>query len=61
MKPMEASQELEKSATNYALEAVRLDKQGSKGMAITMYQKAIETLLKLVQLYPEYSLNKVYI
>ena len=58
---MDASQELEKSATNYALEAVRLDNQGSKGMAITMYQKAIETLLKLTQLYPEYSLNKVYI
>jgi SpoVK/Ycf46/Vps4 family AAA+-type ATPase len=58
---MSASQELEKDATNYALEAVRLDKQGSKGMAITMYQKAIESLLKLVQLYPEYSLNKVYI
>jgi len=58
---MNASQELEKAATNYALEAVRLDKQGSKGMAITMYQKAIESLLKLVQLYPEYSLNKVYI
>jgi SpoVK/Ycf46/Vps4 family AAA+-type ATPase len=56
-----ASQELEKAATNYALEAVRLDKQGSKGLAITMYQKAIENLLKLVQLYPEYSLNKVYI
>ncbi len=32
---MSASQELEKSATNYALEAVRLDKHGSKGMAIT--------------------------
>ncbi|MEM3627499.1 MAG: AAA family ATPase [Candidatus Bathyarchaeia archaeon] len=58
---MSASQELEKAATNYALEAVRLDKQGSKGLAITMYQKAIENLLKLVQLYPEYSLNKVYI
>lgn len=58
---MNASQELEKSATNYALEAVRLDKQGSRGMAITMYQRAIESLLKLVQLYPEYSLNKVYI
>lgn len=58
---MSASAELEKSATNYALEAVRLDKQGSKGMAITMYQKAIETLLQLVQLYPEYSLNKVYV
>jgi len=58
---MSASQELEKSATSYALEAIRLDNQGSKGMAITMYQKAIESLLKLVQLYPEYSLNKVYI
>lgn len=58
---MSASQELEKDATNYALEAVRLDKQGSKGMAISMYQKAIECLLQLVQLYPEYSLNKVYV
>ncbi len=58
---MSASQELEKAATNSALEAVRLDKQGAKGMAITMYQKAIESLLQLVQLYPEYTLNKVYI
>jgi SpoVK/Ycf46/Vps4 family AAA+-type ATPase len=61
MKVMSASQELEKSATTFALEAVRLDKQGAKGMAITTYQKAIESLLQLVQLYPEYSLNKVYI
>jgi SpoVK/Ycf46/Vps4 family AAA+-type ATPase len=58
---MSASQELEKAATQFALEAVRLDKQGSKGMAVTMYQKAIESLLQLVQLYPEYNLNKVYI
>jgi SpoVK/Ycf46/Vps4 family AAA+-type ATPase len=58
---LSASQELEKAATNSALEAVRLDKQGAKGMAITMYQKAIESLLQLVQLYPEYTLNKVYI
>jgi len=58
---LSASAELEKAATSYAIEAVRLDKQGSKGMAITMYQKAIETLLKLVQLYPDYGLNKVYI
>ncbi len=58
---MSASQELEQAATNYAMEAVRLDKQGSNGMAITMYQKAIETLLKIAHLYPEYSLNKVYI
>ena len=58
---MSASQELEKAAKNYAIEAIRLDKQGSRGMAITMYQKAIATLLKLVQLYPNYGLNTVYI
>ena len=56
---MSASNELEKAATAYALDAVRLDKQGQKGRAITLYQKAIEALLQLVQLYPEYGLNKV--
>jgi len=58
---MSASNELEKAATTYALDAVRLDKQGQKGRAITFYQKAIESLLQLVQLYPEYGLNKVYV
>jgi SpoVK/Ycf46/Vps4 family AAA+-type ATPase len=58
---MSASHELEKAATAYALDAVRLDKQGQKGRAITLYQKAIESLLQLVQLYPEYGLNKVYV
>ncbi len=58
---MSASHELEKAATTYALDAVRLDKQGAKGRAITLYQKAIESLLQLVQLYPEYGLNKVYV
>ena len=58
---MSASSELEKAATGYALEAVKVDKQGSKGRAITLYQKAIESLLQLVQLYPEYGLNKVYV
>jgi SpoVK/Ycf46/Vps4 family AAA+-type ATPase len=58
---MSASQELERSATSYALDAVKFDKQGNKGRAITLYQKAIESLLQLVQLYPEYGLNKVYV
>jgi vacuolar protein-sorting-associated protein 4 len=58
---MSASSELEKAATAHALDAVRLDKQGQKGRAITLYQKAIESLLQLVQLYPEYGLNKVYV
>jgi SpoVK/Ycf46/Vps4 family AAA+-type ATPase len=58
---MSASQELERAATAYALDAVKFDKQGNKGRAITLYQKAIESLLQLVQLYPEYGLNKVYV
>jgi len=58
--PMSAVEELEKSATLYACEAVKLDKQGMRKMAIVTYQRAIETLLKLVQFYPEYDLNKVY-
>ena len=58
---MSASQELEKAATAYALDAVKMDRAGNKGRAITLYQKAIESLLTLVQLYPEYGLNKVYV
>jgi vacuolar protein-sorting-associated protein 4 len=58
---MSASHELEKAATAYALDAVKMDKAGQKGRAITQYQKAIESLLQLVQLYPEYGLNKVYV
>jgi len=58
---MSASSELEKAATAYALDAVKSDKKGAKGRAITLYQKAIESLLQLVQLYPDYGLNKVYV
>ena len=58
---MSASSELEKVATAYALDAVKSDKKGAKGRAITLYQKAIESLLRLVQLYPDYGLNKVYV
>src|SRR5215218_2971524 len=55
-----APQELENSASRYAAEAIRLDSQGSRGMAIQAYQRAIEVLVKLVQIYPDYKLNKVY-
>lgn len=58
---MSVPYELEKAATAYALDAVRLDKQGQKGRAIKLYQKAIETLLHLVQLYPKSGLNKAYV
>lgn len=56
-----AAKELEEAASRYANEAIRLDSQGSYPQAIMMYQKAISTLMKLVQLYPEYRLNQLYI
>ena len=55
-----APQELENSASKYAAEAIRLDSEGSRGLAIQSYQRAIEALVKLVQVYPEYKLNRIY-
>jgi len=56
-----ASQELENNASRLAEEAIRLDSQGSRGMAIQNYQGAVGSLLKLVHLYPDYKLNKIYV
>lgn len=55
-----APQELENSASKYAAEAIRLDSEGSNGHAISAYQRAVEALVKLVQIYPDYKLNKIY-
>jgi len=55
-----APQELEKSASQYATNAIKYDSQGARGMAITNYQKATETLYKLMRLYPDSQLNKIY-
>lgn len=55
-----APQELENSASRYASEAIKCDSQGARGMAITNYQKAIDSLVKLMQLYPTNKLNKIY-
>lgn len=55
-----APQELENSASKYAAEAIRLDSVGSNGQAINAYQRAVEALVKLVQIYPDYKLNKIY-
>jgi SpoVK/Ycf46/Vps4 family AAA+-type ATPase len=55
-----APQELENNASKYASDAIRLDSQGARGMAIANYQKAIDSLVKLIHLYPDNKLNKVY-
>lgn len=55
-----APQELENSASKYASSAIRFDSQGVRGMAITNYQNAINTLEKLQKLYPRSKLNPIY-
>ena len=55
-----APQELENSASRYASEAIKCDSQGARGMAIANYQKAIDSLVKLLHLYPNNKLNKIY-
>ena len=41
-----APQELEDSASRYATDAIRQDSQGARGMAVSNYQKAIDSLVK---------------
>src|SRR6266487_2302355 len=56
-----ASEELESLAVKYAHEAIELERKGSKRIAGTKYQRAIEVLLKLCSLYPNAPQNKVYL
>ena len=55
-----APQELENNASKYASDAIRFDSQGARGMAITNYQKAIASLVRLMELYPYSKLNPIY-
>ena len=55
-----ASEELEKLAAKVATEAIQLDRQGLKALAIPKYQRATEILLKLCSLHPDAQQNKVY-
>ena len=55
-----AYEDLERLAAKNVAEAITLDKQGSRGMAVAKYQRAVEILLKLCELYPGTPQNKVY-
>lgn len=55
-----APQQLENSASKYASDAIKFDSQGARGMAISNYQKAIDSLVRLMQLYPASKLNPIY-
>ena len=58
---MSAMEELEKIAIKHAQDAVVLDREGKKEMAISAYQKAIECLLRIVNTYPNHDLNRIYV
>jgi SpoVK/Ycf46/Vps4 family AAA+-type ATPase len=51
---------LESLAVKSAQEAIGLERKGSKRLAATKYQRAVEVLLKLCSLYPTAPQNKVY-
>ncbi len=57
---MSASEELEKLAAKYATEAVQQDRKGSRDLAITKYERAVEILTKLSSLYPDAPQTQVY-
>jgi SpoVK/Ycf46/Vps4 family AAA+-type ATPase len=55
-----ASEELEQMAVKYANQAIQYDKQGSRSLAMSRYDRAIEILLKLCALDPDAPHTKFY-
>ena len=51
---------LEGLARNYAVRAVMNDREGNYADAINYYRRAIEVLERILQLYPDHSLNSIY-
>lgn len=51
---------LEGMARQYAIQAVRYDKEGKFDDAIKNYKKAVEVLRRIVSLYPDGGLNNIY-
>ncbi|MEM0453386.1 MAG: AAA family ATPase [Sulfolobales archaeon] len=47
-------------ARQYAIQAVRYDKEGKFDDAIKNYKKAVEVLRRIVSLYPDGGLNNIY-
>lgn len=56
-----ASEELERLAIKAANEAIQLERQGYKGMAVAKYTRAVDILKQLCALYPGSYQNKVYL
>jgi tetratricopeptide (TPR) repeat protein len=57
---MSEPQEIEKTAMEFVSAAVEFEKQGETEKAITLYQKAIGNLTRLVKRYPNYGFKEIY-
>jgi len=51
---------LEGMARQYAIQAVRYDREGKFNDAVKYYRKAVDVLKKMISLYPDNGLNNVY-
>ena len=58
---MSVATQLEQDAMHYAAEAVQYDKVGNREKAAECYKRAVEQLMRLIKLYPDYTFNKFYI
>ena len=56
-----AYEQLEKLAADNLNEAILLERRGSRNLAVMKYQRAIEVLQKLSDLYPTSPQNKIYL
>jgi len=57
----ESLSNLESLALEYAKKAVEADKRGLRSLAITYYQKAVDFLMKFIELYPESPVKHAYL
>jgi tetratricopeptide (TPR) repeat protein len=57
---MSEPQELEKTAMSFVAGAVEFEKQGETEKALSLYQKAIECLNRLVEQHPKYGFSEIY-
>jgi SpoVK/Ycf46/Vps4 family AAA+-type ATPase len=57
----ESYKSLENLALDYAVKAVEADKRGLRSLAISNYQKAVEYLIKFIELYPDSPLKQAYL
>jgi SpoVK/Ycf46/Vps4 family AAA+-type ATPase len=57
----ESYKTLENKALDYAVRAVEADKKGLRSLAISNYQKAVEYLIKFIELYPDSPLKQAYL